>query len=176
MTLRLQTEHHFGFLSLKGGCTDSSESTLIRMMHRWKSHAEAHIRYIVLPSFKGKGLRQSVDVMGFLVSRLKWKHTPSLGQVVQGPIGQGAQLKPRTIGNDKISNTVFLWRSLLVNGIHVLAVFERGYLISKDIRMEFFKFSWILFFLDFVTGKWVFVLQCYFLNYFSNILLLILKV
>ena len=87
------------------------------------------------------------------MSRLKLKHTPSLGQVVQGPIGQGAQLEPRTIGNDKISNTVFLWRSLLVNGIHVLAVFERGYLISQDIRMEFFKFSWILFFMDFVTGK-----------------------
>ena len=26
------------FLSLKGGCIGSSESTLVKMPHRWKSH------------------------------------------------------------------------------------------------------------------------------------------
>ena len=29
-----------GFLSLKGGCTGSSESTLVKMPHCWKSHAQ----------------------------------------------------------------------------------------------------------------------------------------
>ena len=38
MTVKLLTE----FLSLKGGCTGSSESTLIKMPHCWKSHAAAH--------------------------------------------------------------------------------------------------------------------------------------
>ena len=42
MTLKLLAEHHFEFLSLKGGCTDSSESTLVIMSHCWKSHVTAH--------------------------------------------------------------------------------------------------------------------------------------
>ena len=31
MTVKLLTEHHLEFLSLKGGCTGSSESTLVKM-------------------------------------------------------------------------------------------------------------------------------------------------
>ena len=36
-------EHHLGFLSLKGGCTGQSGSTLIKMPHCWKSHVMAHL-------------------------------------------------------------------------------------------------------------------------------------
>ena len=43
MTVKLLTEHHFEFLSLKGGVAGSSESTLLKMPHCWKSHVEAHI-------------------------------------------------------------------------------------------------------------------------------------
>ena len=43
MSVKLLTEHHLEFLSLKGGCTGSSESTLVKMSHCWKSHAAAHI-------------------------------------------------------------------------------------------------------------------------------------
>ena len=43
MTLKLLTEHHLEFLSLKGGCTGSSESTLVKIPHCWKSRATAHI-------------------------------------------------------------------------------------------------------------------------------------
>ena len=32
------------FLSLKGGCIGSSESTLVKMPHCWKSYATAHFR------------------------------------------------------------------------------------------------------------------------------------
>ena len=35
------TEHHLEFLSLKGGCRGSSESTLVKMPHCWRSHAMA---------------------------------------------------------------------------------------------------------------------------------------
>ena len=42
-SFKLLTEHHLEFLSLKGGCTDSSESTLVKMQHCWKSHVAAHI-------------------------------------------------------------------------------------------------------------------------------------
>ena len=43
MSVKLLTEHHLEVLSLKGGCTDSSESTLVKMPHGWKSHEVALI-------------------------------------------------------------------------------------------------------------------------------------
>ena len=43
MSVKLLTEHHLQFLSLKGGHTGSSESTLVKMPHCWKSHVGAHI-------------------------------------------------------------------------------------------------------------------------------------
>ena len=43
MTVKLLTENHLEFLSLKGGCTGSNESTLVKMSHCWKSHVAAHI-------------------------------------------------------------------------------------------------------------------------------------
>ena len=41
----LQTEHYLEFLSLKGGCTGLSESTLVRMSHCWKSHVVAQMSF-----------------------------------------------------------------------------------------------------------------------------------
>ena len=38
MTPRLLTEQHLEFLSLSGGCTGSSEFTLVKMTNCWKSH------------------------------------------------------------------------------------------------------------------------------------------
>ena len=43
MIIKLLTEHHFEFLSLKGGCRGSSESTHVKIPHCWKSHATAHM-------------------------------------------------------------------------------------------------------------------------------------
>ena len=42
MIVKLLTEHHLEFLSLKGGYRGSSESTHDKMPHFWKSHALAH--------------------------------------------------------------------------------------------------------------------------------------
>ena len=47
MIVKLLTEHHLEFLSLKEGCTGSSESTLVKMSNCWKSHGKAHI--IIMP-------------------------------------------------------------------------------------------------------------------------------
>ena len=41
MIVKLLTESHLEFLSLKGGCRGSSKSTHVKMS-RWKSHAMAH--------------------------------------------------------------------------------------------------------------------------------------
>ena len=43
MIVKLLTEHHLAFLSLKGGCRGSSESTLVKMSNCWKSHSAAQI-------------------------------------------------------------------------------------------------------------------------------------
>ena len=43
MIVKLLIEHHVEFLSLKGGCRGSSESTLVKMANCWKSHDMAHM-------------------------------------------------------------------------------------------------------------------------------------
>ena len=43
MTVKLLTEQHLEFVSLKGGCTGSSEYTLVKIPHCWKSHAMAQM-------------------------------------------------------------------------------------------------------------------------------------
>ena len=43
MIVKLLAEQHMEFLSLKGGCTGSSESTHVKMPHYWKSHATAQL-------------------------------------------------------------------------------------------------------------------------------------
>ena len=42
MSVKLLTDHHLEFLSLKGGCRGSFEYTLVKMAHCWKSHVMAH--------------------------------------------------------------------------------------------------------------------------------------
>ena len=49
MSVKLLAEHHLEFLSLKGGCTGSSESTLVKMPHCWKLHVTAQLFYLLLP-------------------------------------------------------------------------------------------------------------------------------
>ena len=43
LNVKLLIEHHLECISLKGGCTGSYESTLVKMPHCWKSHATAQI-------------------------------------------------------------------------------------------------------------------------------------
>ena len=43
MIVKLLTEHRLEFLSIKGGCRGSSESTRVKMPHCWKSHSLAQI-------------------------------------------------------------------------------------------------------------------------------------
>ena len=45
MIVKLLTEHHFEFLSLKGGCRGSCESTLVKMSNCWKSHDAAQLLF-----------------------------------------------------------------------------------------------------------------------------------
>ena len=47
MFVKLLTEHHLEFLSVIGGCRESSESTLVKMPHCWKSHVTAQLLIIM---------------------------------------------------------------------------------------------------------------------------------
>ena len=49
MSIKLLTEHHLEFLSLKGDCTGSSESTLDKMPLCWEPHVMAHFIYFQVP-------------------------------------------------------------------------------------------------------------------------------
>ena len=51
MSVKLLTEHNLEFLSLKGGCTGSSESPLVKVPDCWKSHAAAPLLFNLLEKF-----------------------------------------------------------------------------------------------------------------------------
>ena len=53
MIVKLLTAHHLEFLSLKEGCTGSSESRLVKLPHCWKSHVTAHSLMSVIVAFPG---------------------------------------------------------------------------------------------------------------------------
>ena len=63
MIVKLLTEHHLQFLSLKGGCRGSSESTLVKMSNCWKSHVAAHFSLALPELFQGK-----LDILGTYTS------------------------------------------------------------------------------------------------------------
>ena len=52
MIVKLLTEHHMEVLSSKGDCRSSSESTLVKMPHCWKSHALARIINLLYSNFQ----------------------------------------------------------------------------------------------------------------------------
>ena len=67
MSVKLLTQHHLKFLSLKGGCTGSSESTLVKMTHCWKSHVTAHLYDCLLLA----GFPQALEIMENLENQEK---------------------------------------------------------------------------------------------------------
>ena len=69
ISVKQLTEHHLEFLSLKGDCTCSSESTFVRMPHCWKSHVAAQLCTLVSCSQKFL-LRRSIPVNVLVSSRI----------------------------------------------------------------------------------------------------------
>ena len=61
MIIKLLTEHHLEFLSLKKGCRGLSESSLVKMSNCWKSHALAHLYVLMLNSRVVRVGAESVD-------------------------------------------------------------------------------------------------------------------
>ena len=78
MTVKLLTAHNLEFLSLKGGCTGSSESIHVKMPHCWKSHVAAQISITKMkmndpftfcfcsPSFNTENLSMHVSILLYI--------------------------------------------------------------------------------------------------------------
>ena len=64
MIVKLLTEHHLEFLSLKGDCRGSSESTFVKMSKCWKSHVLAQLFNDVLNFLKSQLYPVFVDHNG----------------------------------------------------------------------------------------------------------------
>ena len=70
MNIKLLTEHHLGFVSLKGGYTGSSESIHIKIPHYWKLHVTAQLYFLLWRLFlsyfvdPGEMLRNAVVHQG----------------------------------------------------------------------------------------------------------------
>ena len=87
MTVKLLTEHHLEFLSLKGGCAGPSESTLVKMPHCWKSHVTAQLCCHNLWIFK-----RTVSVKPAVFSKL---NIPRFSQIkTSGKFGQHLPYEP----------------------------------------------------------------------------------
>ena len=59
MIVKLLTKHHLVFLSLTGGYTGTSESTLVEMPRCWKSHVTAQLSFSInapTPSSSSNGV------------------------------------------------------------------------------------------------------------------------
>ena len=48
MIVKLLTTQHLELLSLTGGCRGSSEHTLVKMPHCWKSHDTAQLLFTIV--------------------------------------------------------------------------------------------------------------------------------
>ena len=71
MTVKLLTEHHLEFLSLKGDYTGSSESTLVKMPHCWKSNVTAQMCLISnMESSTSLSVGAKLGYMGYFASLL----------------------------------------------------------------------------------------------------------
>ena len=61
MIVKLLIEHHLEFLSLKGGCRASSESTLVKISNCWKSHDAAPLYFI--PGMLDSGRHRNFPIL-----------------------------------------------------------------------------------------------------------------
>ena len=75
MSAKLLTEHILEFLSLKGGCTGSSESTLVKMPHCWKSHVVAQLLYCRIV------LSLDTDIRNEIIGLLSYDTCPVTRQI-----------------------------------------------------------------------------------------------
>ena len=110
MSVKLLTEHHLEFLSLKGGCKGLSEFSLVKMPHCWKSHVMVHF------SFSG-----DVVVNGLFSVHGKGDHPLTCGDLIMTP-SQGIQYVEAFIHAINFINNDFAPRYGLLDGVKLGAL------------------------------------------------------
>ena len=65
MNVKLMTEHHLEFLSLKVGCTGSYQSTLVKVPHSWKSHALAQLSRLTICRMRNRRFSKDIRAINF---------------------------------------------------------------------------------------------------------------
>ena len=68
MSVKLPTEHHLEFLSLKRGCTSSSEYSLVKMPYFWKSHGRLKCTFLLFSNEIMLVLRARIHKMLFRIA------------------------------------------------------------------------------------------------------------
>ena len=123
MSVMLLTEQHLEFLSLKGGCTGSSESTLVKIPHCWKSHVAAHIKMCYkgtallyntgasIPHFSSCCIYGSAHkILVFIAIHIcKIIHQKSPAQLYSGSVLSGVCLKPSSTTKLYLCGQRLLW-------------------------------------------------------------------
>ena len=71
MTVKPLTEHHWEFLSLKGGCTGTSESTPVKMPQCWNSHVTAQMTHLCPTSILHSWLKMKCKNVSYTFHFLK---------------------------------------------------------------------------------------------------------
>ena len=107
INFKLLTEHHLEFLRLKGGCTCSSESILVKMPHCWKSRRSSICSQLASSgSLKRTGL---CHVQGFRLRYVAFTHWTSVPLCILGNFSCsccGLQSFLKTFNKNFNSNTV----------------------------------------------------------------------
>ena len=83
MTVKLLTKQNLESLSLTGGCAGSSESTLVKMPHCWKSHVVAHLTFTIFSSRYGPG-RLLTPILQLFKEVTSFRKTPVSQNTLNG--------------------------------------------------------------------------------------------
>ena len=88
MIVKLPTEYHLEFLSLKGGCTGSSESTHVKMPHCWKSHSHSQLKSFfcslsgTFPFNEDEEISDQIQNATFMYPPTPWRDISQEGKTV----------------------------------------------------------------------------------------------
>ena len=133
MSFKLLAEHHLELLSLKGGWTCSSESTLVKIPHCWKSSATAHYSNYIKVKTRAK-------------IRTQFNQAPHLTQDTNGKVtssqlvitNESQEVSPFPAGDHKasINRRARKYNKTRQNNINYPQKKHRLGTVSKNILLE----------------------------------------
>ena len=118
MSVKLLTKHHLESLSLKGRCTGSPESTLVKMPHCWKSRHGSYVLILtyVFILFRSSSLHEAIPlekIAALKAKRLAIKRTKIKGDddIQPGALEQSSFVDAEVDVTRDIVSRERLWRT-----------------------------------------------------------------